>query len=623
MNWVHKVSIKALTIINLATIGVAAVILSIIVGNMFTNAAIEEETRVLKRIVKVATGEVVKELSKQGQDLGIAAGRGKDFRNAVRNIDEPENKELVLETLNDQFNQRYVTLGLIKLNKLRLFDKKLNYVTESSEGVSGLPRKLPEFLKSEAEGRKGGDRFKVLSGLWGTEQGSMYSVLVPVGGLRLIGYMEVVLDPSYNMKAVETILQTPIKVKDIATSKEVYTSESWPAEITNEILDLHYHVASNDGVDIIAIQAAENVSEFHANFLKTEIFNVGAFIGIIAIGIIFALTAFSRFLFKPMKELMANLEAAAEGDLTIDVKASGLKELQVLSGALLKLVEAMRNQVSEIHANAGDLSTAAEELSIVTGETSQGVQRQQSETDQVATAINEMSATVQEVARHAEAAADAARGADLETANGKDVVSRSIEQINMLATDIERATNVIHKLETDSENIGSVMDVIRGIAEQTNLLALNAAIEAARAGEQGRGFAVVADEVRVLASRTQESTQEIQEAIERLQSGAMDAVSAMNESKERANSTVEQAAKAGESLETITEAVANISNMNTQIASAAEEQSAVSEEINKSVSSISQIAEKTAEGANQTARSSETLAQLAVKLQNVVSRFRA
>jgi methyl-accepting chemotaxis protein len=293
-----------------------------------------------------------------------------------------------------------------------------------------------------------------------------------------------------------------------------------------------------------------------------------------------------------------------------------------MGSSLKSLVESLGTQVAQIHAHAGHLSGAAEELSIVTGQTNDGVQEQQKDTDQVATAINEMSATVQEVAKNAESAAEAARHADDETRNGQQVVSQTMSEIDTLAREIERATAVIHKLESDSENIGSVMDVIRGIAEQTNLLALNAAIEAARAGEQGRGFAVVADEVRVLASRTQESTQEIQEMIERLQSGASEAVNAMNESQAKAQGTVEQAAKAGTSLETIAKSVSNINEMNTQIASASEEQSAVAEQINSSIVNISKIAVKTSEGAQSTAKASESLKELATNLQQVVSAFK-
>jgi methyl-accepting chemotaxis protein len=202
------------------------------------------------------------------------------------------------------------------------------------------------------------------------------------------------------------------------------------------------------------------------------------------------------------------------------------------------------------------------------------------------------------------------------------VIDKVINAIGDLAKEVEKAAGVIQQLEGESKNIGSVLDVIKSIAEQTNLLALNAAIEAARAGEQGRGFAVVADEVRTLAGRTQESTSEIEEMITRLQSGANNAVKVMEEGKDMTQVGVEQAASAGEALQTINEAVTKISDMNTQIASAAEEQSAVTEEINRSIVNINQVAEQSATGAGHVASASDDLARLAEQLKGLVENFK-
>ena len=202
------------------------------------------------------------------------------------------------------------------------------------------------------------------------------------------------------------------------------------------------------------------------------------------------------------------------------------------------------------------------------------------------------------------------------------MVERTINAIDALANEVDRAANVIHRLEQDSDQIGTVLDVIKGIAEQTNLLALNAAIEAARAGEQGRGFAVVADEVRTLASRTQHSTSEIQQMIERLQAGAQEAVSVMEDSRSRASDSVSSAQSAGQSLGSITQSVASITDMNTQIAAAADEQSAVAEEINKNIVNINHAAELAANGAQQTSAASTALAELAQDLQEMVGQFK-
>lgn len=314
--------------------------------------------------------------------------------------------------------------------------------------------------------------------------------------------------------------------------------------------------------------------------------------------------------------------AAGEGDLTRRLEARGRNEVSELAHAFNRFADKVRNVVADVAGSTAQVAAAAEEMSAITDESNRGVARQRSEIEQVATAMNEMTATVQEVARNASQAARSAETADTDALQGQEVVREAVKAIEAVAGEVERAAEVIQRLESDSESISAVLDVIRGVAEQTNLLALNAAIEAARAGEQGRGFAVVADEVRTLASRTQESTGEIQQVIERLQAGARDAAAVMEQGQTRAKDSVARAQDAGASLTKITRSVATISDMNTQIASAAEEQSAVSDEINKNVANINQVADAVTESAGQTAQASSQLARLAADLQTLVGQFK-
>ncbi|GAB2188697.1 hypothetical protein MAH1_03030 [Sessilibacter sp. MAH1] len=314
--------------------------------------------------------------------------------------------------------------------------------------------------------------------------------------------------------------------------------------------------------------------------------------------------------------------AEGQGDLTKRIEINSNDQIGEIGHWFNIFIQRIHSIVSDFSSTANRLESASQMLMSSTAETERGVGRQQSEVQQVANAIREMASVVADVSQNVAETAENAEQADREASNGRQVVFNAMRQIESLASDINNASDVIDRLRQETDNIGSVLDVIRGIAEQTNLLALNAAIEAARAGEQGRGFAVVADEVRTLASRTQSSTQEIQEMIERLQTGAREAVSMMSKGTNQAKESVSQADAAGRSLEAITAGVSSIKSKTEQVASAAEEQSAATREIESNMQNISSVIKSAAGGARQISESSAELASLSSSMTKIVQQFR-
>ncbi len=343
--------------------------------------------------------------------------------------------------------------------------------------------------------------------------------------------------------------------------------------------------------------------------------------------LIFAVVAIAIFwqmntAFRPLTKAGEAIKAIADGDLSHEVSCESKNEISEMLQGIEEMRQRLRTIVEALLSNTEALQSVAKQASDTAENASSGASRQQMETQSVATAMTQMSSTVQEVSNNASQAANAANDANSKTQQGQSTVGEVKASIETLASNVLAGAEAIQQVQQESDAIGQILEVIRGIAEQTNLLALNAAIEAARAGEQGRGFAVVADEVRTLASRTQDSTSEIQAMIERLQSGTEKAVSVMDVSRAHADSSVQQALEANSVLEEINGAVEQISQMNLHIATAAEQQSAVAEDINRSVISISAIAEETATGAVSSNESSSQVNHYANELQALTSQFK-
>ncbi|MBN6713761.1 methyl-accepting chemotaxis protein [Pseudomonas capsici] len=324
---------------------------------------------------------------------------------------------------------------------------------------------------------------------------------------------------------------------------------------------------------------------------------------------------------RPISAALHAAETIAEGNLTRPIEVDGTDEAGRLLLAMQTMQGKLRDTLQRISGSATQLASAAEELNAVTDESARGLAQQNNEIEQAATAVNEMTSAVEEVARNATSTSEASKSATSSAGDGRDLVVETVNAIERMSGDVQSTAELISNLAEESRDIGKVLDVIRGLADQTNLLALNAAIEAARAGEAGRGFAVVADEVRALAHRTQQSTSEIERMIGSIQGGTEQAVNSMRNSTERAESTLSIAKGAGLALETIHTAVEEINERNLVIASAAEEQAQVAREVDRNLVNIRDLSAQSTTGANQTTAASNELSRLAVDLNSMVSRF--
>ncbi|MEW8646273.1 MAG: methyl-accepting chemotaxis protein [Candidatus Thiodiazotropha endolucinida] len=376
-----------------------------------------------------------------------------------------------------------------------------------------------------------------------------------------------------------------------------------------------------------AASASEVIEQDSATSVQKAEQSMQLLILIIAVSVVFVfITSFNTYLVinRPISLMRERIKdiAEGEGDLTKRLNADANNELGELSHWFNVFMDKLQTLIQNVKESSGKMTDAASQMLEMTEKSSAGVLHQKTKTEEIVHAMQNLSLTVESVAESAAAADKATDSAEKESLNGREDLRMTINSITTLAEEIDTAATIINGFQKDSEDIGGVLDVIKGIAEQTNLLALNAAIEAARAGEQGRGFAVVADEVRTLATRTQESTQEIQEIIIRLQSGAEQAVTAMNSGRSRGHETAQQAKQAGVSLESITQAVNQISAVNSKIADATVDQRNVASDVNDGINTINQVAEQTASRAEQTTRQGEVVSLLAQELNTSVKQFR-
>ncbi|HEY5717588.1 MAG TPA: methyl-accepting chemotaxis protein [Motiliproteus sp.] len=614
----QNLSIKQVTIGLLCIIGLLSMGTSAVLGQRSFDAAIDSQRHTLVRVLKVAAEEVMLEVDRLAQEMGAVVAKEKGIRNAVKAAD----RQALPKLLDGFFEQHYVTGGVVDLAGLRTYDLDGNFIAQSRRGDPRIDNHLPPMMASELQSRSGADKMKMMVHHWGSDGDSYVSALVPTGGMRLAGYIEVILKPAHNLSKVAELIHAPIRLTN-QRNEELYRSDNWQASVdAGHSFEVSYTLIGEDGNAGVNIFEREDNQVFITSARNNQWLGAGIMLAIIFSSVTLAIILLQRQVFNPMRQLADEMGHCANGDLSRTITPAGLRDTRVISQALQDLVAKLRQQVQQIDASARDVAASSQHIAAVSEQTRRHSDLQKQEMEQSAAAINEMTSASAEVAQSAQHAQSAAHQTQQVANEGAAVVTTSMEMVTQLADEVTRASASIESLAGDVDNISTILDVIRGIAEQTNLLALNAAIEAARAGDHGRGFAVVSDEVRNLAARTQDSTREIQAMIERLQTGTRQAVQVMNSSSEQAQASVSQIHRAGDALMAIKGSTDQISQANVQIASAAEEQSCVAEEINRSIDSVKDAAIELAAGCTQMTGAAHELSDASSRLQQMVNQFK-
>ncbi|WP_443218246.1 methyl-accepting chemotaxis protein [Pseudomonas sp. LA5] len=418
-----------------------------------------------------------------------------------------------------------------------------------------------------------------------------------------------------------------VKAYDARLDEIVTLARTRPASEGTAYVNANIRPLTNDLQEKIVVltdfnqRGAEHAGELATQTYSHNLWLLGVIAAVAIVLTVVLAVLYTRSILQPLRQVLAINRRIAEGDLRVAAQATGRDEMADLMRATLQMQQTLRDTVSHIGEASTQLASAAEEMNAVTEEGSRGLQRQNSEVEQAATAVNEMTAAVEEVARNAASASTSAQQSERSTGLGAARVTETVNAIQLLTGTVSHTSEQIVALAGQAQGIATVVDVIRGIAEQTNLLALNAAIEAARAGEQGRGFAVVADEVRALAHRTQESTREIEQMIGGIQSGSEGAVQAMQRSRDEATATLKIANEAGAALEEIARSITEINERNFLIATASEEQAQVARSVDQNLVSIRDLSIQTSAGAHQTAAAAHEVSRLAVDMNRLVGRF--
>jgi len=616
------ISLKTFIVLFLIICGACAIVIAYFVGIKLEKTAEESLETTQKEVVAVSAREILRNLESKLRRLAMDTQKTTNFHIYLKSLldkHEFENAQENMATLlNDEFYQGWVTSGVIDLVKIRVYDLNFNLLAESTE-KSDLPA-FPEILLKHAKSRKKTKRLESISDYWNYQHAPLISMINPAGGLIPKAYVEVVANLSYSLRNLE--YTTGQLTRIVSINDEILFASSSLKNDDKELQPIRYELNGLSGKPVVFIEQLISKAYLYSGLTDAAKFSFLLLIGLISIATALALIIAHKFLLTPINELQMRIQKMSTGDIEVETSPVFIiKEFKELDQSMIELVAFFNKKIFMIWDTGKQLSISAKSLSESAQLAVDSLRAQQQDVSNVTEQTKELMTMAQDVTEHAKNASNSTSSAKQQADEGGGLVQMANQSTEKLTVDVNQSAEQILVLHQDTKNATAILDEIQNISDQTNLLALNAAIEAARAGEQGRGFAVVADEVRSLAGRTHEATENVRKVLNTLMEGINEIVNVMQASQSQSSDTTQNVTKLGQSLQDISNKVSNINEMNESISTSAQEQTDLTVKIGSDLKNITDMANTVSDAALKVTSSCGDLAQMAIQLESLVNAF--